>query len=240
MKDNLPSIGILGGAGPLAGSLLMDKVIRRCQTHYRCSQDNEFPKMLLLSFPFSEMLCPNTPQQQEHKVRQQLRETLEFLYASGCTVIAIACNTLHGFLTESFVQQEKLLRLPELARQQAQQGQCSKVLTLCTSTAVEQQVHQVPAVLPDSKLQKEVDALIQSLLRRSCRKQDRQLLEALIAQQVRKDPEIDAVLLGCTELSVLNAEWSLELSGQLVIDPLQLAAQELCKRYFEKDTKHDR
>ena len=234
MTNKTQCIGILGGAGPLAGSLLMTKVIQCCQIQYQCSQDDDFPKILLFSYPFSQMLQPNTSSQQEDKVHQQLQQALEFLYSSGCSVIAIACNTLHGFLTEAAAHNDRLVHLPELALRASIQKQCTRVLTLCTSTAVVHQVHQVPLVLPSASLQREVDALIQSLLCRSSCIQDRHRLETLITQLVDDDPEIGAVLLGCTELSVLNTEFPLELSGQIVIDPLELAAKELCKKYFEK------
>lgn len=50
------TIGIIGGPGPLAGAMLMDRVLRVCMQQYGCYRDRDFPRILLISFPFSKML----------------------------------------------------------------------------------------------------------------------------------------------------------------------------------------
>ncbi len=52
------SIGIIGGAGPLAGALLLERILILSGSEYGCYKDADFPEVILLSFPFSEMLTP--------------------------------------------------------------------------------------------------------------------------------------------------------------------------------------
>jgi aspartate racemase len=52
------SIGIIGGAGPLAGAFLLERVLSISNKTYGCYRDSDFPKIFLISFPFSEMLSP--------------------------------------------------------------------------------------------------------------------------------------------------------------------------------------
>jgi len=56
-------IGIIGGAGPLAGALLFEQIIEICQKDYGCIRDFDFPSINLVSFPFSEMLCGDVDQE---------------------------------------------------------------------------------------------------------------------------------------------------------------------------------
>ena len=41
------SIGIIGGAGPMAGSVVIKKIITICQKEYVCRDDSDFNKFSL-------------------------------------------------------------------------------------------------------------------------------------------------------------------------------------------------
>ena len=75
----MKTVGIIGGAGPMAGVLLTKKIIRNCQRWYGRINDYDYPKVILLSYPFAEMLTPNSALQEESKVMKQLNESLDFL-----------------------------------------------------------------------------------------------------------------------------------------------------------------
>ncbi len=74
------SIGIIGGAGPQAGAFLLERVLSISSKTYGCYRDSDFPKIFLISFPFSEMLSPilNTA-----KLRDELSECLSQLRHNG-------------------------------------------------------------------------------------------------------------------------------------------------------------
>lgn len=90
MKQN--KIGIIGGAGPNAGSLLFNTLIGVCQTKYNCKKDAEFPHVVLLNFPFSDMLSKDKC---DETITKELQSCFDSLENYGVNIAAIACNTLH-------------------------------------------------------------------------------------------------------------------------------------------------
>ena len=97
------TIGIIGGAGPLAGVLLCEYIIQLCQQRYQCKDDADFPKLVLLSIPFAQMLKTDRVDDNELVVRKQLSNALSSVSALA-SKIGIACNTLHGFIEQSQLQ----------------------------------------------------------------------------------------------------------------------------------------
>ncbi len=228
------TIGIIGGAGPMAGTLLTKKIITNCQKVYGCINDYDYPKVILLSYPFAEMLKPNTVLQEESKVSQQLKEALDFLIDSGADYLGIACNTLHGFLDGACCG-DQLINLIKETQLYFSEHKFSKVLVLCTSTSVQKDVYDFSSKqLPNSKDQEFVDGVIRRVLSGTFSIQNSQQLKAFILSKVEEEPNIDGILLGCTELSVLLDEFPIEISGIKFIDPLDILSCKLCKLIFQK------
>lgn len=149
------TIGIVGGAGPLAGAYLLERILLLSNRNYGCYRDADFPKVFLLSFPFSEMLGPNV---EIGQVQKELKEALETLRKNGADILAIACNTLHAFLEKE--EGEDLIHLPRVL---AEEGMLSNdPLILCTSISAAFQAHRkfFPCVYPDALTQREVVFLL--------------------------------------------------------------------------------
>lgn len=124
-------IGIISGAGPFAGSFLLERLLVLSNKKYGCYKDSDYPKIFLISFPFTEMLSPTI---NAHKLRNELTDCLRQLRNAGASVLAIACNTLHAFLNkEDYL--DDLVHLPSMLANQI--PPCSeKPLVFCTSTSV--------------------------------------------------------------------------------------------------------
>lgn len=208
------SIGIVGGAGPMAGVLLAQRLVEICQRDYQCQKDADFPRTILYSVPFAQMLLPGQQEQQETHVAAHLAEALEFLQGSGAKRIAIACNTLHAFLPP---KADVVSFVAETERYIRQQGY-RDVLMLTSSTSRSKGLYSFSgARWPDQRAQRQLDALIDAVLAgRGSPEALRELIE-------RQEPA-DAVVLGCSELSVL-------MQGHAqrdLIDPLSIVAEVLC------------
>jgi aspartate racemase len=217
------SIGIVGGAGPLAGAYLLEKIVLRAGEAYGCYKDADFPLLFLISFPFSDMLSPEVEPQ---KLRQELKRCLKHLRRSGAAVLGIACNTLHAFLDED--EADDLVQLPRLLA--APRFQSGPPLALCTSTAIRFEVHRrcFPCVYPDPITQRQVDEIIDQVLRGGERSAILRSLTRLIEAHPAR-----AVILGCTELSLFASQ--LSVPGKIIIDPLELMANELLTRSFRSE-----
>lgn len=215
------SIGIIGGAGPLAGVFLLERIVSLSNKTYGCCKDSDFPKIILLSFPFSEML---TPQFDPAKLQIELKACLQQLRNNGASVLAIACNTLHAFLDK----EDDLNDLVHLPRSVATTiPDSEKPLIFCTSTSSRFGLHQqfFDCCYPDSETQREIDCVINQILKgvnnEIILEELRRLIRAQDAQQI---------VLGCTELSLFSSQ--LALPNKLIIDPLEVVAKKILEKVF--------
>lgn len=217
------SIGIIGGAGPLAGAFLLERILSLSGKVYGCYRDADFPQVFLISFPFSEMLCPDMD---IAKLRKELSECLRQLRKNGASVLAIACNTLHAFIDEK----DNLNDLVHLPRTLAEEVSLSdKPLVFCTSTTVQFGLHQqfFSCTYPDTQTQQEVDRIIDQVLRGAEQSVILEKLEKLLQSQTT-----NTVILGCTELSLFSAH--LSVPNKQIIDPLEVMANKILKKSFFK------
>lgn len=220
------SIGIVGGAGPMAGVLLTERVLALASSLYQCQRDRDFPQVTLLSFPFSEML---TDRVQEDVLKEELKGALNTLKQTGAEVLAIACNTVHAFLSPEMGA--SIVHMPLMTKERVR-GRTAMVL--CTSTSVKKNVHSTcfPCVYPGPEQQKEIDHLIDRVLDGEsldlCGKELSRIVEALDL------PDMPLVL-GCTELSLIREK--LATLEREIIDPLEIVAQEIIIQSFNNKEK---
>lgn len=214
-------IGIIGGAGPLAGVSLLERVLSFSGSTYGCCKDAEFPKVVFLNFPFSEMLSPEMDSAQ---LRKELSECLQNLRKNGAAVLAIACNTLHAFLDET-EDLSDLVHLPRVLGTEI--PLTTKPLVLCTSTSVRFGLHKqfFPCDYPDSCTQAHIDMIIEEILKGA---EQRIIIRKL--QQILQAQTASTILLGCTELSLFTKH--LLPCNKLIIDPLEIVAKKLLEKSF--------
>lgn len=214
-------IGIVGGAGPLAGAYLLERIFTLSGKTYGCYRDADFPKVILLSFPFSEMLCPNMD---IAKLQQELSECLEQLRKNGAEVLAIACNTLHAFLDKKD-ELSDLIHLPQTLAEEVSLS--DEPLVFCTSTSAKFGLHRqyMPCKYPEKNTQSEVDAIIDQVLKGVEEIVILDKLEKLILAQ-----SATTMILGCTELSLFSVQ--LSVPNKLIIDPLEVMANKILEKSF--------
>lgn len=210
------SIGIVGGAGPLAGVLLLKRILSLSQDLYQCSKDSDFPKVLFINFPFSEMLKGPDPIQ----IKQELSDCLTLLRKNGAHLIAIACNTLHAFLDEN---QEDIISFPKAVTEEISNGE--KPLVLCTSTSAKARLHNqfFDCIYPSRAIQEKIDGIIDLILKGEDGLIPLTTLLGEVSHQV--------IILGCTELSLLTKH--LDFVDKTIIDPLEIVAKKLITKAFQ-------
>ncbi len=212
-------IGIVGGAGPLAGASLLERVLSISGSTYGCCKDADFPKVLLLSFPFSEMLSPETNATQ---LRTELKGCLNQLRKNGAAVLAIACNTLHAFLEEDEID---LVHLPKTVAMEIPEAEVP--LVLCTTTSMQFGLHKqfFPCVYPDPDTQMQIDKIIGQILKGT----DQQIIIDALLKIISVQTNT-TVVLGCTELSLFTRY--LAPCNKLIVDPLEIAANKIVEKSF--------
>jgi len=76
---NQKTIGIVGGAGPMASCLLNQYIVEICQREFGCIDDRDFPTIINYSYPFSPMLAVNDAQNNDDIIANELRACFALL-----------------------------------------------------------------------------------------------------------------------------------------------------------------
>lgn len=242
----LPRLGIVGGAGPMAGALLFQKIVQIAQSQYGCQTDADFPWTMLLSYPFADMLKNPLCEKQHQLVKEQLTACFSTFAQNGITLAAIACNTLHTFLDPSITQGIPLVHMIAETGSLLKQRSISHTFVLCSTTSARCQLHKAyfDCRYPDDAYQDEIQGLINTLLAGQQRREDAQKLSeqlnARLSLCLNKEEETVGLVLGCTEFSVFNEQFPMRLNGLderiLVFDPNQIVAEKLCALIFNNKT----
>lgn len=242
MKLTLPKIGIVGGAGPMAGLLLCQKIVQLCQEKYGCSQDADFPYIMLLNYPFADMLALDQSQAHKNLIRKQLNECFDTFISHGIALSAIACNTLHAYL--DFQSALEIVHIMKETDRLLVEEKIQHSLVLCSSTSAKSLIHQayLNCCYPPDEWQVEVDDLIDCILTGKETVHDvYQLIRSIrsfCSTLSLSQDESFGIVLGCTEFSLLNEKWPLSTFGLnrrwKVVDSTQALAEELCKILFNQ------
>ena len=103
------SIGVIGGAGPIAGTTLCTMIFKALQIKFKCKNDGDFPRLVLLNTPFSNMLETKAYQAElcsdagnEEKITQQLDDSIKFLKRNNCNIRGMTINGTKSYVKENF------------------------------------------------------------------------------------------------------------------------------------------
>lgn len=202
--------GIISGAGPMAGSLLYRRVIEILQTK-GAWRDADFPEILLLNVPFSEML---TGELNYNQVRSELLSALK-LVSQSTNYIYIACQTLHAYLLQDEFTQYNIVNLLSLIKPILKNKKKARVVASKTSrlTNLHSKLLGMPCeYLEPTRAERAIDEILKGNL------SGLEWLEELNEEQ--------EIVLGCTEFSV-----DVERNNGCFIDPIQLAANDIVAKF---------
>lgn len=224
------SLGVIGGAGPMAGILLCEYIISVCQNLYGCKDDHDFPLLVLRSIPFHSMLTDDF-ETRRAKLQGQLKEALMALKDSDKVVIA--CNTLHAFLDS---KPSNLISLIDITQSYLSNKNIQKPLILGTTTSKTNKVHPfIGGVYPNTKNQLAIDKVIDWVLSGKSLEEAKEFFIEVVERCLMDSKDSDAVVFGCTELSVLMRSgiadvcmFNMNHQTIISIDPLKIVAYTLC------------
>ncbi len=216
----MKKIGIIGGAGPEAGSLLFNMIIRKLQSEGKFN-DHDFPEIHLLNYPF--YFAINSTLKEEPLI-EQLKEALNKLEKNDVDIIALACNTLHALIP----QHDKLINMVNCTIDNLKEKSIKKALFLGTSYSVKFKLYQnqnIEIIYPEKQEQIFIDNLINLILKNNYTYSDYNKLKEIIFSS--KYSSIESIILGCTELSVLYSKYNEKY--EFITDPLDILANKLLK-----------
>ena len=211
-------IGIVGGAGPMASACLYSTIIELCQKQYDSHDYNEFPEIILESYPFVRG--------DGKKIQEDILLCFEKLKSAGAELFCIASNSFHAYLPD--VSSLTFVNLVSESLQEA--TTISKALVLGSQVTIDLKLYEQSDLLccyPPEKEQK----LIQKIIREVAggvieRKQSSALRE--IIQRLQGQLLFDGVIIACTELPLIHRKFSLSDKEELlIIDTVEVLAKRL-------------
>ena len=224
------TLGILGGMGPEATSVLYKRITDR--TSVTCDQDH------LDIWIYSHASLPDRTGcilcGEGEALWARLKQDVDHLKKAGCEYLAIPCNTCHYF-ADRFQQEMdgRFVNMIEETAKYVADRRFRRVGILATDGTVKSDLYRkaleardVEAIYPDEDRQKAVMSLIYDQIKRG-EKGDKHLFQGIAQHMHARGCE--AVVLACTELSVFAVNY--ELSGGFYIDAMEALARsciELC------------
>lgn len=207
---------IISGAGPMAGNLLYQRTIEllQCKGAWK---DADFPYLILVNVPFSEML---TEIFNDTQVRGELIDALTFSVANA-DYVYIACQTLHAFLTPEEIEKFKVVSLLSLTNTYLIEQRIPAVCVVASKTSRNLDLHPKAFSVPCEYIEHErAENSIDDILKGSLAPLD--WLKDLAVHTEKP------IVLGCTEFSV-----AMQLYRARYIDPIELAANDIVQKFLE-------
>ena len=232
------TIGIIGGADPAASCLLYKKIIDCCLSRNDCHHGEDFPEMVIINYPFARLDDLTDAKKNKVQLDTQLQYCIDKLAQYHVSFFAIACNTLHTFLSGKNLHGTNIVHIAQETLKAAQLNSSSKLLILATQTTIKKELYKQESIevfAPNEQEQLLVNQIIDKVEQNKFLEEDAKNLIALI-NTIRKRTAIDGIVLGCTELSVLHEAYpqyftkkNLELT---VFDTTAILAQSIVNKAF--------
>lgn len=232
-------LGIIGGLGPLASSYFYELLTKMSDVHH----DQEHLEIYLHS-------CPRIPDRTEyildHRKPSPILELIQVakkLEAAGVDMIAIPCITAHYFHEElSQAVDIPIIHLIQEVRNYILRKQVKKVGIMATDGTIQSQIFQkelkeynIDCCIPSIEYQKDVMHIIYDNVK--CGK----AIEMNCFYGIEKDLLLkgaDLIILGCTELSIVNKEEKLDSLYLDAMELLSAVALQKCQIPIKKEYQY--
>lgn len=217
------TLGIIGGVGPLATMFIGEMIVRRTkavcdQEHVHTIIDNDTTIPDRTAFILDSTQKNPVP---------YLQKDANKLASIGADIIAIPCNTAHTFYDElAEASPVPVLHMIRETARRARDCGAKRVGLLATDGTITSKVYQtalleyeMEPVLPSANVQEAVMSVIYDYVKAG-KEVSRDLWQPI--EDAMMDLQCDYIVLGCTELSIVNKELKL---SDIYIDSLIVLAE---------------
>lgn len=217
----MKKLGVIGGLGSKATAYFFNQLVDMTDA----VSDQEHIEVIIHNHPQIPDRTSYILGKSDLNPMPVLLEDTNKLLAMGCDAIYVPCNTAHYFINQ-FDQELKgrFIHMIEETVREVQKRNQKKVLLLATSGTVETKLYQkafedvdIECVILESSLQTQLMSLIYDKIKAGKSADDKDVEPFFhFAQKMN----VESVILGCTELSILKGE--LKLSA-FYIDAMECA-----------------
>ncbi|HIY80408.1 MAG TPA: amino acid racemase [Candidatus Olsenella excrementavium] len=222
-------LGVIGGMGPEATAFFYEEVIK----HTNASRDQEHLDMVIISQASMPDRTHAIITGDDARLIQVMREDAQALETLGCTCIAIPCNTSHYFYDkiQSFTG-VPIIHMPrEAVREAAQARRARRIGIMGTDGTVRSGVYArecealgIECMVPSPERQADVMSIIYENVKAG-HPADMGKFSLVVDELVRRG--CDAIILACTELSVVRRRQG---APDVCLDAMDVLVREAIER----------
>ncbi len=238
MKEKV--LGVLGGMGPMATAYFLKIVTDMTDAQ---TDQQHIPMLICNHTTIPDRTAFILGESDENPVPLLCDDAL-FLERSGADLLAMTCNTAHNFYEQ--VQEKINIPLLHIVKETVEyiakrDNKCKKIGILATKGTIESGVYQdfckkygLQAVIPDKSVSDMLMNIIYEKIKKGKKVSVGEFLG--IIDEMREIGGCDAVILGCTELSVIKSD--LNLNRYDIVDSLEILAKrsiEECGKRIKAD-----
>lgn len=216
-------IGVLGGLGPLATAKFIERVI----DYTEASKDQDNVDMVILNHSSVPDRTDYLLDNNNDNPLPYLINDAKILEKIGCKYIALPCNTAHAFYDEikKSINIELINMVSDTILECKKYG-FKKVGLMATRGTISSKVFDfysdLELVIPSEEIQVKIDEFIFDKVKRNIEVEKFEFDSVL---NYFYEIGCDGVILGCTELSVINKD--LKYKDKKIVDTLDVLAKKV-------------
>lgn len=234
-----PKLGVVSGIGPLAGSDVLANILHYAAISYGAVEDCEYPDLILINHGIEGVDNIGTL---NDLFEEEIIKMVKHLEDQGATIIGIACNTAHTYLSKIKVKPSTTFvnLIEQVAIEASKTSQ--NYLLLTSSTSKSQRLyhpylekHGVSFAETTKQQQKLLDRAIGLIMAHKL-DQAGELLEEVMKQAQANG--FDAALAACTELPIAISNCKNLHKVKVINSNYVLASSLVDEYYLQKETGH--
>ncbi len=224
----MKKIGIVGGLSPESTSLYYNHIMRK---YYEIKHDHYFPVVIIYSLSFQKFVDEN--RKGKKYAINMIVDALNSLKNAGAEIAAISANTPHIYFDE-IVKRSKveLVSIVDATLEKAIKSNLKKLLLLGTIFTMKSGMFEnkfdekgIEVIVPSDEEMEMVNKIIMNeLAHGDVREESREKIKAIINKY-----DVDATILGCTELPMLFNENEIK-----ILDTARIHAEKILEKAMEK------
>lgn len=218
--------GILGGMGPVSTIYFYDLIIKTFQKKYNAIYHSDYPYLVILNVPIPDNV---EDLKQKEKMRNELIKAAKTLEKTGVDFIVMPCNTEHIFYYDIINNiSTPMLNIIDETLKEVESEECSRVLLFSTSSTIRYKLYEkrdIELFKPTDKEQNIVDGVIYNLLAGKVLQEDADKLV-----KIAKKYDVEGIIVGCTELSILFDLIVDEIKDKKIFDSTKILARRTVKK----------
>ncbi len=196
----------------MASAYMYNTIIEICQKEYGSNDYNEFPEIIIESYPFTR----------GENIKHAIALCFTKLKNAGAEIFSIASNSFHGYLPD--VSSIAFVNLVTESLKEASRLKVAKALILAAKPTIDMKLYEAGllCVYPNSEDQKHIQSMIREVAGGEMTEHQAAKLEEII----RKHTQIDGVIIACTEIPLILRKFPLQVRLPM-IDTVEVLAKKL-------------